>query len=104
MVGTETVMRGISIVAVNGRVGIRVDVGLAVSVGVAVTVGGSGVAGDRVSEGAANVGEESGWSALCVSPAITVCAAAVLMEPVSGVEKAGTAQARLAINNAMTGK
>jgi hypothetical protein len=46
-----------------------------------------------------------GGGAFCVSPAITVCAANVLMAPASGAEKTGSlVQAKLAINNAATGQ
>ena len=102
LVGTDTLISGISKVAVIGRVAVRVSVGVIVSVG--VNVGGSGVKVNDAVEVISRVGEENSCGAFCVNPATTVCAAAVLIAPVSGVEMAGTAQAILAINNATTGK
>ena len=83
-------------------VGVAVETNVGVSDCVGVNVGGSGV---NVAVGvASNVGNKVFCGAFCVSPAITVCATAVLMIPVSGVVIPGAAQAILAINNTAAGK
>jgi hypothetical protein len=80
-----------------------VSVGVGVSVSVGVNVGGSGVNVDV--EVGSTVGDKVGCGAFCVRSAITVCAAAVLITPVSGVEKIGIlVQAKLATNNAAMDK
>ena len=101
MVGTETLISGISGAGVKARVAVSVCVGVSVSVG--VKVGGTGV--NVNVEVASNVADKVACGTFCVSPAITVCAADVLIAPVSGVEKAGIpVHAKLANNNAATDK
>ena len=73
----------------------KVTESVAVNVCVGVRLGGSGVlVGVGVSEAAGNVAK----GAFRVNPAITVCAADVLMEVMSGVAMPGNAQA-IAANN-----
>jgi len=101
LVGTETLINETSGEGVKTSVAMSVGVGVEVSVG--VIVGGSDV---NVNVGVgASVDDEVACGTFCVSPAITVCAAAVLIAPASGVEKAGTAaQAKLTIHNTATDK
>ena len=87
-------------VAVGIKVGVSVCVGVLVSV--AVNVGGSGV---NVKDGVAavKVGHKDACGAFCVSPAITVCAADVLMAFTSGRARPGTTHAMLAIHKTAKG-
>ena len=85
--------------AVETEVGVSDCVGVLVSVG--VNVGGAGV---NVTVGtASNVGNNVPCGAFWVSPAITVCAAAVLMAFGSSTARSGTMHARPAINKTAKG-
>ena len=78
-----------------GTSGVKVTDNVAVNVCVGIKVGGSGVLVEvDVSKAVGSVAN----TAFCVNPAITVCAAEVLMEGMSGVVMPGNAQA-IAVNN-----
>ena len=91
MVLTETLINGTEDVGASANVAVGVSVG--------VSVGGSGV---NVEVGAAEVGDEMTGTALCDTPAITVCAMDVLSAFGSGVEATGAAHARIAPVRAAT--
>ena len=91
MVFTETL--------ISGTVDVGAMANVAVGVSVGVSVGGSGV---KVRVGAVNVGDETAGTALCDTPAITVCAMEVLSAFGSGVETAGAAHARIVPMRAAT--
>jgi hypothetical protein len=95
-VGTETLICGTTGVGVKANVAVNVWVGVSVSVDVGEKVGSSGV---NVCVGACKVGGKVSERAVWTKPAITVCAAAVLMAPESGSATAGKTQA-----NTTTGK
>jgi hypothetical protein len=74
-----------------------------VSADILRNVGGSGV--NVKVDVISNVADKVACGAFCVSPAITVCAAEVLIAPVSGATKTGIPlHAKLAVNNAAAGK
>ena len=77
---------------VNSGVGVSVSVGVDVGMGVIV-----GVSGVKVRVGSWIVGDKTANKADWVNPAITVCAAAVLMAFESCIEIAGKIQARVSI-------
>ncbi|MCQ3938353.1 MAG: hypothetical protein DPW18_15090 [Chloroflexi bacterium] len=82
---TDTLINGMEGVAVKGRVGVNVCVG--------VRVGGPGVNVETRVEVSSKTGEGVSGDAPCVNPAITVCAAAVLTAPASGMVKPGNEHA-----------
>jgi hypothetical protein len=92
-VGTETLICGTLGVNVNAIVAVNVCVEVDVKVG--VNVGGSGVS---VNAGSCEVGGKVADKADSTNPAITVCAAAVLIAPESCSGIAGSAQARTTID------
>lgn len=108
--GTETLICGTDGVEVRVSVAVnvcdgvwvgvwvRVWVSVSVSVFVGINVGGSD---ENVGVGSGFVGDKNSNKAEWVSPAITVSAAAVLIAPGSCMEKAGIAQARTTIDNAI---
>jgi len=97
-VGKETLINGITGVGVKINVGVSVGDGVTVSVG--VDVGNSGV---KVKVGS-SVGCKVCDNAVWTNPAITVCAAAVLMAFGSWNETTGTTQARATIAKMATAK
>jgi hypothetical protein len=93
LVLTETLINDTVEVAVNSGVGVCVSVGVRDGVNVNSGVGVN-----------SNVGDGSSTGAPSVKPAITVCAAAVLMLPASGVAIPGTEQAALTSNKMNRGE
>jgi len=89
-VGTETLICGTS--------GVDVKAAVAVNVCVGVKVGGSGV---NVNVGSCKVGDKVTDKTAWVNPAITVCAAEVLMAPGSCRSMVGKAQAKTTIDKVM---
>ena len=92
-VGTETLIWGTS--------GVEVKAGVAVSVCVGVKVGGSSV---NVNVGSCKVGDKVADKAAWVNPAITVCAAEVLMAPESCRPMVGITHARTRIDKTVITK
>jgi len=95
-VGTETLICGTTGVGVKASVAVSVGDGVDVDVG--VKVGSSGV---NVSVGSCKVGGNVSDRAAWTNPAITVCAAAVLIAPESCNVIAGKAQAKTTIDKMM---
>ena len=83
----------------SGTVDVGAIANVAVGVSVGVSVGGSGV---KVRVKAAKVGDDMGGTALCDTPAITVCAMDVPSAFGSGVETVGAAHATMVPMRAAT--